>query len=215
MLRTKATAMVDADGHLDGTWISDKGEKVKALRPTRPLCSHNPVPQMTELWGDKSELIRWETARDTEPVHILGDHFTAYPSRTRIFCQGPCQRHHADPEISVTLGRSQVRSENADDPPVQAGTCLCACGRCQRIRRDFTGEEGWVTLAPKDREAHVRPCAGAYHSQPRLMSLEAKGLVKSTTVGARWFAALRFMWSRAKWSACWDRTAPGKRRRFR
>src|ERR1700722_19931320 len=31
MVRTKATEIIDADGHVVGTWVSPKGEKVRVL----------------------------------------------------------------------------------------------------------------------------------------------------------------------------------------
>ena len=39
MRRTKTTGIVDADGHINGTWHSDKGEKDKSLREKRALQS--------------------------------------------------------------------------------------------------------------------------------------------------------------------------------
>jgi lipopolysaccharide export system protein LptA len=143
MLRTKATGIVDADGHLDGTWISDKGEKIKAYGQQG---RYTPMPQVTDLW-EKARLIRWETSRDTEPVQVTADHFTAYHQEREFYAKGHVVMTQ-DPKI---LSRSD---EAQYDQKIQTIHLYGAARVFVHVADakgsgDFTGEEGWVTLAPK------------------------------------------------------------------
>jgi len=48
MVRTKATEVVDADGHVAGTWVSAKGEKV---RVAGEAARYEPSVHTVEVWG--------------------------------------------------------------------------------------------------------------------------------------------------------------------
>ena len=143
MVRSKATGVADASGHLDGTWISDKGEKIKAYGKKG---RYTPNPQVTELW-DHAELFRWETARDTQPVHIIGDHFTAYHVEREFYAKGRV----------VIMQDPKLLSRSVEASYFQKKQTIHLYGP-ERVfvhiadgkgTGDFTGEEAWVTLAPK------------------------------------------------------------------
>ena len=81
MVRKKATGLVTAAG----TWTGPGcRKKARRSRPTAKKAGTNRGPPQTELWGGQPELVRWETAADTSPVHIVADRFIAM-SRTIEF----------------------------------------------------------------------------------------------------------------------------------
>jgi len=143
MIRTKATGVVEAHGHLDGTWLSDKGEKIKAYGKKG---RYTPMPQVTDLW-DEARLIRWETVRDTQPVQLTSDHVTAYHQEREFYAKG---------HVVITQDPKMLsRSDEANyDQKIQTihlygPTRVFVHVADAKGSGDFTGEEGWVTLAPK------------------------------------------------------------------
>jgi len=143
MERTKTTGLVEAHGHLEGLWLSEKGEKVKAYGKEG---RYTPEPQVTQLW-DHAHMIRWETVRDTEPVHIFAEHFTAYHQEREFYGKG-----HV-----IMRQREKLLSHSVEAKYDQKIQTVHLFGT-QRVfihvadvkgLGDFTGDEAWVTLAPK------------------------------------------------------------------
>ena len=144
MMQIKATGNVSAQGHLEGTWRSDKGEKVKAYGDEG---LYTPTPPKTELWGKRPRLIRWETERDTAPVQVTADRFIADHQTHEFFASG-------DVEI-IQKPKAQTRSDRARyDQKVQT-IYLYGPARVfvhvadAQWTGDFTAERGWLTLDPK------------------------------------------------------------------
>lgn len=74
MTRLKETGVVDAEGHVTGTWLQPSGEKLEA---SGSKAKYDPVAQTTELWED-AKLTRWETAKDTAPLVVTAQRFIAH-----------------------------------------------------------------------------------------------------------------------------------------
>ena len=73
MTRSKATGIVNAEGHVRGQWIRLTGERLVAEGQTG---RYDPAAQTTDLW-QKARLTRWETAVDTAPLVVTATHFKA------------------------------------------------------------------------------------------------------------------------------------------
>src|SRR5438552_619671 len=56
MVQTKATGIVEAAGHIHGTWTGPSGEKIVA---TGTHARYTPAAKSIELWDD-ARLTRWE-----------------------------------------------------------------------------------------------------------------------------------------------------------
>ncbi len=143
MKRAKKTGIVEASGHLDGTWLSGSGERVKAYgRKGR----YTPSPQVTELW-EKAELVRWETERDTAPVHIYSDHFTAYHKEREFYGKGHVVINQ-EPKISAKSEEANY-DQNAQTIHLYGPERVFVRIVDGKGSGDFTGDDAWVTMAPK------------------------------------------------------------------
>ena len=74
MVRTKATGIVEAEGHIVGTWLKTSGEKTTAIGERG---RYNPQADTTELWKH-ARLTHWETVKDTAPLTVTADKFVAH-----------------------------------------------------------------------------------------------------------------------------------------
>ena len=148
MIRTKRTGIVTAHGHLKGTWLSEKGEKVAAFGDDG---RYEPDLPKTELWGGKPEMIRWATAADTEPVHIVADHFEALHAEHEFYALG----HVVITQKPKILTRSDKANfdQKAQIIHLYGPTRVFVHIADAKGAGDFTGDKGWMTLAP--RTAHM------------------------------------------------------------
>jgi lipopolysaccharide transport protein LptA len=83
MVRYKDTGVVEAEGHVIGTWVKPTGEKLVAQGKK---ARYNPNDQTTELWSE-AKLSRWETVRDTAPVVVTADRFIAHNDQRTLFAR--------------------------------------------------------------------------------------------------------------------------------
>ena len=144
MVREKATGIVTANGHLDGTWLSEKGEKVKAYGEEG---RYDPQVPQTELWGGHPELIRWETSADTTPVHIVADRFIALHQQHEFVALGNVvitQKPKVLTRSDKARYEQKVQTVYLEGPARVFVHIADAKGS-----GDFTGDKGWVTLEPK------------------------------------------------------------------
>ena len=152
MVRAKLTGIVTAHGRLDGTWLSEKGEKVKAYGEDGQYEAQIPK---TELWGGHPELIRWETSADTAPVHIVADRFEALHAEKEFYAFG----HVVITQKPKVLARSDKANydQKAQTIHLYGPTRVFVHIADAKGSGDFTGDKGWVTLAPKTAhmEGHV------------------------------------------------------------
>src|SRR5262249_16468273 len=82
MVRTKATSLVEAEGHVVGFWKQENGEKIVA-KGERAI--YNPTIKVTELWGKHASLTRWQTEADTAPVVVYARYFKAVQPEDRVW----------------------------------------------------------------------------------------------------------------------------------
>jgi lipopolysaccharide transport protein LptA len=85
MVRTKATGIVTADGHVIGTWISPKKEKV---RVKGDQARYDPVAQTVEIWGKSRVHVQLDGEKGKGTFH--GDRgwiFTQQPGRAKLIGQ--------------------------------------------------------------------------------------------------------------------------------
>jgi len=143
MVRTKATSIVEAEGNLDGTWISEKGEKIKAYGQKGRYTT---TPQVTDLW-EKAQLIRWENVSDTAPVHIVAEHFTAHHVEREFYAEG----HVVITQAPKFLSRSAEANYDQKIQTIHLYGPDRVFVHVEDVKGsgDFTGDEGWATLAPK------------------------------------------------------------------
>jgi lipopolysaccharide export system protein LptA len=80
MERTRATGVVQAWGHIVGTWVKPEGEKGMA---EGDRARYDPADETTEWW-DHARLTRWQTASDTAPVVVTADRFVAEQKEDRL-----------------------------------------------------------------------------------------------------------------------------------
>jgi lipopolysaccharide export system protein LptA len=144
MLRVKTTGIVTAGGHLEGAWLSEKGEKINA---SGNEGRYEPQPPRTELWGGKPELVRWETAADTTPVHITADRFIAEHEARQFYALG----HVVITQKPKVLSRSDKAryDQKAQTIHLYGPTRVFVHISDAKGVGEFTAEKGWVTLAPK------------------------------------------------------------------
>lgn len=144
MARMKATGIVTARGHLDGTWMSEQGEKIKAYGEEG---LYNPAPPKTELWGGKPRLIRWETSVDTAPVQVTADRFTAFHREREFLAMG----HVVMTQVPKVLARSDKATydQKAQIIHLDGPARIFVHVADAKGSGDITAEKGWVTLNPK------------------------------------------------------------------
>jgi lipopolysaccharide transport protein LptA len=144
MIQTKATGIVDAYGHIHGTWITDKGEKVLA---EGAQARYIPSEQTTELWG-RPRLTRWETALDTAPVTITAVRFIARQKENAMW---------AIDRVYMRQGTG-VWAKSDEAKYDQNAEVIHLWGKKHRTHvywsdtkgiADFESDRGWLCLAPK------------------------------------------------------------------
>lgn len=161
MVRAKLTGIVTAHGHLDGTWLSEKGEKVKAFGEDGQYESQIPK---TDLWGGHPEMIRWETSADTMPVHIMADRFEALHAKHEFYAIG----HVVITRFPQALTRSDKANYDQKNQIIYLNgpTRIFVHIADAKGVGDFTSEKGWMTLAPKTAHleghvlGHINPNSG-------------------------------------------------------
>jgi lipopolysaccharide transport protein LptA len=82
MVRTKATEVVDANGHAVGTWISAKGEKV---RVEGEQARYQPSAHTVEVWGAQQVTVFVEGEKGKSTFH--GDRgwmYTLAPGKAKL-----------------------------------------------------------------------------------------------------------------------------------
>jgi len=85
MIRTKATGIVNASGHVIGTWVSPKGEKV---RVEGDQARYEPSTETVEVWGKRQVAVQLDGEKGTATFH--GDRgwvYTHMPGRAKLFGQ--------------------------------------------------------------------------------------------------------------------------------
>jgi len=144
MQRTRDTGTVSVMGHLDGTWLSDKGETIKAYGDEG---LYKTTPPVTELWGGRPKLIRWETAQDKAPVQVVADHFIAVHEDKEFFAVGHVEMTQ-NPKILARSDRAKYDQKTATIHLYGPARVFVHIVDAKGIG-DFTAEKGWVTLKPK------------------------------------------------------------------
>jgi lipopolysaccharide export system protein LptA len=158
MVRTQATGDVEAAGHLDGTWRSGKGEKVKAYGTQG---RYTPTPPQTELWGDRPHLIRWETERDTAPVQVTADRFLARHDDRTFHAAGTVEIVQK-PKI-LTRSDQATYDQKVQTIYLEGPARVFVHVADAKGAGDFTADKGWLTLDPKTAhlsgrvQGHVTP----------------------------------------------------------
>ncbi len=66
MVRTKATSLVNATGHVVGTWISAKGEK---LRVEGEEARYQPQTEIVEIWGKRQVAVQLDGEKGKATFH--------------------------------------------------------------------------------------------------------------------------------------------------
>ena len=66
MVRTKATGIVNASGHVVGTWISAKGEK---MRVDGEEASYQPSTKIVEIWGKNQVAVQLDGEKGHATFH--------------------------------------------------------------------------------------------------------------------------------------------------
>jgi lipopolysaccharide transport protein LptA len=82
MIRTKATSIVDAAGHVIGTWISPKNEKV---RVEGEQARYDPTTETVEVWGKHQVAVQLDGEKGNALFH--GDRgwiYTHVPGRAKL-----------------------------------------------------------------------------------------------------------------------------------
>lgn len=143
MVQMKKTGIVDAQGHVEGTWISDTGEKLVGIGRNG---QYRPDERTTELWGD-ARLTRWETAVDTNPVVVTADRFVAHEEQHEVLAhshvhmtQGPNKWSISD-EARLDQQTSTVHLWGSHQVLVH--------WRDNKGISDFYGDRGTLILQPK------------------------------------------------------------------
>ena len=105
MTRTKATGIVThAYGHIDGTWISDKGEKVKAYGDEG---YYEPAIPKTELWGTRPDLYPLGNVEGHRAGAYHSGPFYRVSSRAGILRLGSCHHHEVD-QSADPVGQGEI-----------------------------------------------------------------------------------------------------------
>jgi len=85
MVRTKATGIVDATGHVVGTWVSPKNEKVKV---TGDQARFQPTAKTIDIWGKGRVHVQLDGDKGQSTFH--GDQgwvSTDQPGKAKLFGQ--------------------------------------------------------------------------------------------------------------------------------
>jgi len=85
MVRTKATGIVDADGHVVGTWISPKNEKSVVIGD---FARYKPAENEIEIWGPRRVDVNLDGERGKAMFH--GDRgwvSTLQPGKAKLMGQ--------------------------------------------------------------------------------------------------------------------------------
>ncbi len=85
MVRTKATGIVDADGHVVGTWISPKKEKIVV---NGDHARYQPASTVVEIWGPRRVDVHLDGEKGKATFH--GDRgwiLTQQPGKARLVGQ--------------------------------------------------------------------------------------------------------------------------------
>jgi lipopolysaccharide transport protein LptA len=85
MVRTKATGIVDANGHVVSTWISPKKETVKVMGD---VARYRPDTQTVEIWGKGRVHVQLDGEKGKGTFH--GDRgwvFTQEPGKAKLIGQ--------------------------------------------------------------------------------------------------------------------------------
>lgn len=82
MVRTKATGLVNADGHVMGTWVSAKGEKVQVQGDE---ALYKPAVETVEIWGKGRVHVQLDGEKGKGTFHgDRGRVFTQQPGKARL-----------------------------------------------------------------------------------------------------------------------------------
>jgi lipopolysaccharide export system protein LptA len=82
MVRTKATGIVDAYGHVVGDWVSEKNEKIHV---TGDVARYKPDDQTVEVWGKSRVHVTLDGEKGKGTFH--GDRgwvFTQQPGKAKL-----------------------------------------------------------------------------------------------------------------------------------
>jgi len=74
MARVQATGVVEAQGHIVGTWVQSTGEKTVAVGER---ARYAPQQQTVELW-EGARLTHWESLKDADPLVVTAGRFIAH-----------------------------------------------------------------------------------------------------------------------------------------
>jgi LPS export ABC transporter protein LptC len=99
MTRIESTGLVEAEGHIVGTWLKPTGEKTTA---TGEEARYNPQTQTTELWKD-ARLMHWESASDPQPLVVTAERFIAHHDE-----------HSLEAQNDVTIRRAGMFESHSD-----------------------------------------------------------------------------------------------------
>jgi len=143
MTQIKATGIVEAKGHIRGTWKGDKGERSVA---TGANARYTPAEKVTELWGD-ALLTRWETAADTQPVTVTADHFTAYDQDHTVHAQGHVVMQQ--PPGLRTLSDEAKYDRTTETIALWGAHPVQVHWEDVKGAGDFEGERAWLVVSPK------------------------------------------------------------------
>jgi len=143
MVQAKKTGIIDAHGHIEGTWISETGEKLVAIGKDG---EYRPAEKTTELWGN-AKLTRWETAVDTIPVVVTADRFITHENEHEVLA-----RFH----VHMTQGPDKWATSDEARFDQQASTVhlwgshqVLVHWRDAKGISDFYGDKGTLVLQPK------------------------------------------------------------------
>ena len=83
MTRLEASGLVEAEGHIIGTWLKSTGEKTTAIGEQ---ARFDPRTQTTELWQN-AKLTHWESATDAIPMVVTAERFIAHHDEQSLEAQ--------------------------------------------------------------------------------------------------------------------------------
>jgi lipopolysaccharide export system protein LptA len=143
MTQTKKTGIVQASGRVDAVWHGDKGEHYHGVGDH---AIYNPKTKVADLWGH-SQVTRWETAVDTNPVIATAERFRS--DGIAKFIAG-----HQD--VHVTRGpEMDVRSDEARYVDAEKALYFWGDHRVRvhyedaKGKTDFESDRGLVTMEPR------------------------------------------------------------------
>ncbi len=143
MVQTKATQVVQAFGHIRGTWTAATGEKMLAVGDH---ATYSPAQQLTDLWGH-AKVTRWENAVDTNPVVALADHFTASELDHTVLAH---QRVWISQGKGLSIQADEARYVQADQIIYFSGEKPVAV-HYEGVKQnaDFVSRKAQMSLSPK------------------------------------------------------------------